>query len=199
MANNQYVNKVVWGNDTLIDLTGDTITASDVINNKVFHDKSGAPVTGSCTYDADTSDATAGASEILATKSAYVAGTKVTGTMPNIGAQTIEIDDIDDELAISAGYHDGSGKAKLLASEKAKFIAENIREGISLLGVTGTMTGTEDVVAGSPTVTPSKTQQVIVPDSTADPAENYLAQVTVLAIPYSEVDNASGGKTVTIG
>ena len=85
---NEYINKVVYGGDTLIDLTGDTITAADVINAKTFHDKSGAPVTGTCTYDADTSDATATAAEILATKTAYANGAKVTGTMANRGAVT---------------------------------------------------------------------------------------------------------------
>lgn len=65
MANNQYVNKVIYGGTTLIDLTGDTISAADVINSKTFHLKSGATATGTCTYDADTSDATADAAEIL--------------------------------------------------------------------------------------------------------------------------------------
>lgn len=197
MAENQFYNKVVYNNTVLIDLTGDTIAAEDVINGKTFHDKSGALLTGTCTYDSDTSDATAGSSEILSSKTAYVAGQKVTGTMPNNGAVNLTISEKDDEVAIPAGYHDGSGKAALAAAEKEKLIASNIREGVSLLGVEGTMTGTEDVVAGSPTVTPSTTQQVIVPN--AENNENYLAQVTVEAIPYAEVDNASGGKTATIG
>ena len=57
MATNANVNKVIVNNQTLIDLTGDTITATDVINGKQFHDKSGAVLTGTSTYDADTSDA----------------------------------------------------------------------------------------------------------------------------------------------
>lgn len=197
MATNANVNKVIVNNQTLIDLTGDTITATDVINGKQFHDKSGAVLTGTSTYDADTSDATASAGEILATKSAYVSGTKVTGTMPNNASTDYVIDDISDELAIAAGYHDGGGKAKLAATEIEKIVAANIREGITILGVTGNMTGTEDVVAGSPTVTPTFSTQTIVPNSAND--ENYLSQVTVNPIPVAEVDNASGGKTVTIG
>ena len=60
---NQYVNKVIYGGNTLIDLTGDTATASDVLTGKTFHDKSGATVEGTCSYDADTSGATATAAE----------------------------------------------------------------------------------------------------------------------------------------
>ena len=46
MANNQYVNKVVYDGNTLIDLTSDTVTADDVLNNKTFHLKSGEMLVG---------------------------------------------------------------------------------------------------------------------------------------------------------
>lgn len=46
MANNQYVNKVVYGNQTLIDLTSDTITANVMVTGFTAHDKSGAVITG---------------------------------------------------------------------------------------------------------------------------------------------------------
>ena len=86
MANNQYINKVVYGGTTLIDLTGDDVTASDVLSGKKFHLPSGAQGTGACTYNADTSDATAVAAEILTGKTAYKNGSKLTGTMANRGA-----------------------------------------------------------------------------------------------------------------
>lgn len=196
---NQYVNKVIYAGNTLIDLSTDTATASDVLSGKYFHLKTGERVQGSCTYDADTSDATAAAAQILNGYTAYVNSNKVTGSMTNRQSVTLEIDDVSDELTIPLGYHDGGGKAKLDSTEKAKIIAENIRSGVSILGVTGSMTGTEDVVAGSPTVTPTNQTQVIIPDSSASPAQNYLAQVTVNAIAYNEENNAAGGKTVTIG
>ncbi len=198
MANNQYVNKVIYGGNTLIDLTGDTISAADVINSKTFHLKSGAPATGQCTYDADTSDATADSSELLYGETAYVAGSKVTGAMPNRGAVTGTITTKAQEYTIQNGYHDGSGKVSISSTEQSKIISQNIRQGITILGVEGSMSGTESVVAGSPTVTPTTTQQVIVPDTSVVPPQNYLSQVTVEAIPYTETDNASGGKTVTI-
>lgn len=195
MANNQYVNKVVYGGDTLIDLTGDTATESDVLSGKKFHLKSGAQGTGSCTYDADTSDATASAAEILNTKTAYVAGNKITGSMPNRGAQTGAISTKTGTVTIQQGYHDGSGSVAIDSTEQAKLIAQNIRQGVTLLGIEGSMSGSEDVHAQTKSVTPSTSSQTVLPDS---PTYNYLSQVTVAAIPYTETDNAAGGKTVTI-
>jgi len=45
MANN--VNKVIYGNDTLIDLTEDTVTANDVLSGVTFHTRAGVKTTGS--------------------------------------------------------------------------------------------------------------------------------------------------------
>lgn len=194
MANNNYINKVIYGNDTLIDLTGDTITASDLLYGKTAHDKSGATITGQCTFDSDTTDADASASEILATKTAYVNKTKVTGSMPNRGAVTGTISTKAGTYSIQNGYHDGSGTVGISSAEQAKIIAENIKDGVEILGVTGTYTG-EGVTAQAKTATPYTTQQVILPDSGYD----YLSQVTVNAIAYEETDNVAGGKTATIG
>ena len=195
MANNQYGNKIVLADGrVLIDLTQDDVAASDVLSGKKFHLRSGAPATGTCTYDADTSDADAVAAEILDGKTAYKNGQRITGTMPNREGVSLEISDVDDELTIPAGHHDGSGKAKLDATEKAKIIAGNIMDGVEILGVTGTYTG-EGVTAQSKNATPYLTAQTILPDSGYD----YLSQVNVAAITITEVDNAAGGKTITIG
>lgn len=191
---NQYINKVVYGGSTLIDLTSDTAVASDVASGKYFHLKSGERVQGTNTFDADTSDATAAAAEILATKTAYVNGVKVTGSMPNNGGTDVTVSTTAG-ATIPAGYSDGSAKAVIDSASLAALVANNIRDGVSILGIEGTMSGSEDVSAQAKTATPSTTQQVITPDS---PTYNYLTQVTVAAIPYTETDNAAGGKTVTI-
>ncbi len=192
---NQCINKVVYGGNTLIDLTGDDVQVSDVLSGKKFHLPSGAQGTGTCPYDADTSDATAVAAEILTSKTAYKNGSKLTGTMPNRGAVTGTISTKAEQYTVPQGYHDGSGKVQISATEQAKLIPANIREGVTVLGVEGTMSGSEDVHAQSKTVTPTTAQQVVTPDS---PDYNYLSEVTVAAIPYTETDNAAGGKTVTI-
>ena len=49
MAENPYVNKVVYGNDTLIDISDTTATSSDVLNGKYFYTASGAKSQGSAT------------------------------------------------------------------------------------------------------------------------------------------------------
>lgn len=191
---NEYVNKVIYGGNTLIDLTNDTVTADKILSGFTAHAASGAPITGSCTYDADTSDATATVAEILASKTAYKNGSKLTGTMPNRGAVTGTISTLDGTYTIQNGYHDGSGTVGIDATEKAKIVASNIREGVEILGVTGTMSGSEDVRAQSKSVTPTVSGVTVTPDT----GYNYLTQVTVAAIPYTETDNAAGGKTVTI-
>ena len=192
---NQYKSKVIFNGDVLIDLTADTITAADLASGKTAHDKSGAPITGTNTYDSNTSNDTATASEILATKTAHARGTALTGTMPNNGAVTGTISTVAGEYTVPQGYHDGSGKVSISSTEQAKIIAGNIRQGVTILGVEGTMSGQEDVNAQSKTVTPSASAQTVTPDT----GYNYLTQVTVNAIPYSESDNSAGGVTVTIG
>lgn len=196
MADTKIYNKVVYGGKTLIDLTGDTIEASDVINGKTFHAKDGTTKTGTCTYDANTSDATASASEILNTKTAYVAGTKVTGSMPNRGKQTSTITTKAQSVTINNGYHDGSGTVSISSTEQAKIIASNILSGVTILGVTGNVQPSSDVkIESSKTATPSTSQQTITPSS----GYNALAQVVINAIPYTETLNAQGGYTATIG
>lgn len=191
---NEYVNKVVYGGSTLIDLTSDTAVASDVAAGKYFHLKSGERVAGTSTLDADTSDGTASAAEILSTKVAYVNGVRIVGAMPNNGGTYVTVES-KSGTTIPAGYSDGSAKAVIDSASATALVANNLRQGVTVLGVTGTMSGSEDVHAQAKTATPSTTQQVITPDS---PTYNYLTQVTVAAIPYTETDNAAGGKTVTI-
>ena len=50
MASNPYVTKVQYGNQTLIDLTNDTVTPADVAEGVSFHDRSGARQTGTGNY-----------------------------------------------------------------------------------------------------------------------------------------------------
>lgn len=129
---NQNVNKVIYGGRVLIDLTGDTVDPSKLLKGSKAHDKSGAQIEGACTFDVDSTDATAVAAEILFGKTAYVSGNKLTGTMKNNGAVTKKITTRDEEVTIPQGFHDGSGKVGIDATEKGKLIANNIREGVTI-------------------------------------------------------------------
>ena len=183
------INKVIYGGNTLIDITDTTALAAQVLDGYYFYGRDGVKTEGTCTYNADTSDATATNAEILATKTAYVNGSKVTGSMPNRGAITATISTLT-PYTVQNGYHDGSGTVSV---DTTNISAGNIKSGVSILGITGSYTG-ESITTQSKTVTPTSSQQVI----TADAGYDYLAQVTVNAIPYVETANTYG-TTVTIG
>jgi hypothetical protein len=77
------VNKVVINDKTVLDLTGDTVTPSDLVEGVTAHDATGMQITGTrpATSGTDTSDADATAADIAKGKTAYVQGDKVTGTV----------------------------------------------------------------------------------------------------------------------
>lgn len=190
MANN----KIIFGDTVLIDLTADTVTADKILASYTAHDASGNIITGTCNYDANTQDATVKVAEILKGQTAYARGTKLTGTMPNNGAISLSISTVDGTAVVPQGYHDGSGVVSIDAVEQSKIIAANIKQGITILGVTGTLEPSSAVKVHAKTATPKTTAQTILPDTGYD----YLSQVTIEAIPYVETDNSAGGKTITI-
>ena len=196
MANNQYVNQVGLADGTiLIDISTDTAERADVLSGKYFHLKTGERTTGTCTYDSNTTDANAAASEILSGKTAYVNKNKITGSMTNNGAVAGVISDKSTPYTIPAGYHSGLGTVSIDSTSSQALVASNIKTGIEILGVTGSYSG-EAVTAGAVNITPYLTAQTVLPTSIS---KDYISQVNVAAIAITESDNAAGGKTVTIG
>lgn len=189
------VSKIVYGGRVLIDLTGDNVAADKVLLGIQFHGADGKIYEGTCTFDVDSSEATLNEAEALAGKTFAKGGQIRTGTMKNNGAVSGTIKLKDGEYTVPIGFHDGSGTVVIDPTEMAKLIASNIRQGVTILGVTGTMSGSEGVKAQAKTVTPTTSEQVILPDS----GYTHLSQVTVGAIPYEETENAAGGLTITIG
>lgn len=189
------ISKVVYGGNTLIDLTADTVTEEKVLKGYTTHGADGEEIVGTCEYDANTQDATAAEAEILSGKTAYNKGSKITGTMKNNGAVSGTIATKDGVYTVPQGYHDGSGTVQIDETEKSKIVSSNIRQGVSILGVTGTMSGTEGEIAQEKEVTPTTAGFAVIPD------EGYtcLSQVLVNAIPYVETANSAGGITVSIG
>lgn len=83
-----------------------------------------------------TSDANATAGEILTGKTAYVNGNKVTGTIVSKGAQTYTPGTTNQTIA-NGQYLIGDQTIK----GDANLVAENIKQGVSIFGVTGTAAG----------------------------------------------------------
>ena len=193
-----YISKVVYGNETLIDLTSDTVDSAHLLSGYTAHGADGALVTGNCDYNASTSNDTITVGAVLSGITFHnAAGALSTGTMPNIGQQTSYITARDSATAIQAGYHDGSGTIGLNTTDKSALIADNIRAGVTILGVLGTMSGSEDVKATTLSATPYTTSATYLPTDLGD--YNYFSSVTVDAIAYATATNIAGGITATIG
>lgn len=182
------INKVIYGGNTLIDITDTTALANKVLSGYYFYGRDGVKTLGTCDFNADTSDATASADDILYGETAYVNGNKLTGSMPNRGAISATISTLS-PYTVQNGYHDGSGTVSV---DSTNISAGNIKSGVTILGVEGTYTGAT-ITTQTKTVTPTASQQII----TADQGYDYLSQVTVNAVPYVESANTYG-TTVTI-
>lgn len=85
----------------------------------------------------NTNDATATDLDVLVNKTAYSKGRKLYGSMPNNGEANIEISDLSAK-SVAEGYYSG-GTAKIADTESAKIIPANIRQGVTVLGVAGTL------------------------------------------------------------
>lgn len=193
---NKNASKVQLADGTILnDLTADTVSAETLLVGGTAHGADGQPITGTCTFDSNTQDATVAVAEILTGKTAYVRGAKITGTMPNRANINTDITTASQSVTIQQGYHAGTGKVQISATEQAKIVPKNILKGITILGTTGTAEPSSEVTAQSKTVSPSFVSQTVLPDADTD----YLSEVVVNAIPVVYTDNSAGGKTVTIG
>ena len=189
--------KFILGGDVIFDLTQDTVTPADVASGKTFHKPDGTIGTGTSTKDVDSSECTALDGEVLSGKTFGKGGSVRTGSMTIQGEKHLTLSTRDSEVTIPQGYHDGSGGAGLSSSDKAALIPGNVRQGVTILGVEGTMSGQEDVNAQAKPATPSLSQQEITPDS---PTYNYLTKVTIAAIPVTITEDVStGGLIYSIG
>lgn len=86
----------------------------------------------------DASDGTAAQADILDGKTAYVGSGAITGSMPNNGSISGTISTKAGTVTIPSGYTTG-GSVSISSTEQAKVIASNIKSGVTLLGVAGSL------------------------------------------------------------
>lgn len=86
----------------------------------------------------DTADADAAAGNILTGKKAYGASGSIDGSMANNGSTSGTISTKAGTVTVPAGYTSG-GTVSISSTEQAKIIASNIKSGVTLLGVAGSL------------------------------------------------------------
>lgn len=130
---------------------------------------------------------------VLESSSASLADCSVAlSGIENKGAVNGVISAKEEKYTVAAGYHNGSGSVGIVSSEQEKIIADNIKRGVTILGVAGSYQG-DDVLLQSKNVAPSKSAQTV----TADSGYDGLSSVIVEAIPTNFADVS--GVTVAAG
>ena len=86
----------------------------------------------------DTAGADASGADILTGKTAFNASGSVSGSMANNGSTSGTISTKAGTVTIPAGYTTG-GTVAISSTEQSKIIASNIKSGVTLLGVSGSL------------------------------------------------------------
>lgn len=86
----------------------------------------------------DTADADITSADVLTGKIGYGTNGSVTGSMANNGSTSGTISTKAGTVTIPAGYTTG-GSVGISSTEQAKIVASNIKSGVTLLGVAGSL------------------------------------------------------------
>ena len=218
MANNQYVNRVDYGNSTLIDISDTTVEAGDVLAGKTFYLKSGAPATGSIlskaatTYTPTTTNQTISANQYLS------------GVQTILGDANLIAENIKKDVSIFGvvGTHEGGSNGTIIIEDSLDANGGTIRnitttgQTIYLDTLTVTNNGvytpntnhyystvTVEVEGSAPAnlqektnIDPSTASQTITADSGYDGLSSVqINAMPTLTLPTSAASSATNGYT----
>lgn len=105
--------------------------------------------TGDATFYETSADDGA-AADVLSGKTVHSLGGPITGSMANNGAVTAMITTKAQSVAVAAGYHNGSGTVSIDSGEQDKLVTDNIRAGVTVLGVSGKAAVVDTTVSSDP-------------------------------------------------
>lgn len=148
------INKVVYGNNTLIDLTNDSVSADKMLVGTTAHNKSGEVINGTIQNAEQAKPSISiddnGLITATSTQSAgyVVAGTKKATKQLSTKGSTTYIPTTSD-LTIPSGLY-LTGKQIIKGDSNLK--AENIKKNISIFGITGTYEGSGSSGSGENTL-----------------------------------------------
>jgi hypothetical protein len=150
--------------ETGADVSVVTATAPDVLIGKIIVDKNGKPLTGSMpNNNAAGKTLTIDDNSYTIPKGYHNGKGVVSHNIENLGSQNGTISTKAGKYTIPKGYHDGSGTVAISSTEQSKIIADNIKSGVAILGVTGTYGGSYIVITG--TVKPTSNTTVVISNS----------------------------------
>ena len=138
-------------------------------------------------HDASAADAVL--ADVLSGKTFVGSSGAGVGTMPNNGAVSGTISTKSGSYTIAEGYHNGSGKVQIKSSEQNKIIAENIKSGIKILGVTGTYEGMH--VATGSYLGSSSTKSFTISGLSFTPIGAVVFALRIFSVAYRMMINAS--------
>lgn len=151
--------------NVLVDLTGDTVTAENLLVGITAHGADGELITGTMQSGIDTSDATATAEDIRYNKTAYVKGEKINGDLRNATNIAFSVfSEIKDYPSSNCLYVCGRkstdgvlvctnttlGEAKVVYSEFGDATADDVAKGKTFTSVAGfKVTGTAEATTSN--------------------------------------------------
>ena len=172
--------------------SGNVNTDANLITGNILSGKTIFGVSGK-TEVVDTTEASVpiAVGTVLATKVGFVNGSKITGTMTNVGAQSITPTAAG--VAITAGYHNGSGGT----IADADLVEGNIKSGVNIFNVSGTAMSPPSVPAVGSTYGGGKVAYFFVNDDPGYVAGEVHGLIAATADSSTGIQWYNGSSTTT--